>query len=57
MTVIRNVFRLKFGKARDDVRKGVRSVRAGRYLVFYRVTRSAIEIVRVLDERRDIDIG
>jgi toxin ParE1/3/4 len=45
----------QFGKARDDVRKGVRSVRAGRYVVFYRVTRSAIEIVRVLDERRDID--
>jgi plasmid stabilization system protein ParE len=26
-----------------------------RYVVFYRVTNAAVEIVRVLDERRDVD--
>jgi toxin ParE1/3/4 len=45
----------EFGKVRDDIRKGVRSVRAGRYAVFYRVMKDAVEIVRVLDERRDVD--
>ena len=45
----------EFGKVRDDVRKGLRSVRAGRFVIFYRVMRDAVEIVRVLDERRDVD--
>jgi toxin ParE1/3/4 len=45
----------EFGKAGDDVRKGLRSVTVSRYVVFYRVTNKAIEIVRVLDERRDVD--
>ena len=45
----------EYGKARDDVREGLRSVSVSRYVVFYRVTKNAIEIVRVLDERRDVD--
>lgn len=45
----------EFGKSRDDVREGLRSLRAGRYVIFYRVMNEVIEIVRVLDERRDID--
>ena len=45
----------EFGKARDEVRKGLRSVRAGRYVIFYRVVTDALEIIRVLDERRDVD--
>jgi toxin ParE1/3/4 len=45
----------EYGKARDDVREGLRSVSVSRYVVFYRVTKTAIEIVRVLDERRDVD--
>jgi toxin ParE1/3/4 len=44
----------EYGKARDDVRKGLRSVSVSRHVVFYRVTKTAIEIVRVLDERRDV---
>ena len=44
-----------YGKARDDVRAGLRSVRVDRYVVFYRIGKSAVEIVRVLDERRDVD--
>jgi toxin ParE1/3/4 len=46
----------EYGKARDDVRRGLRSVSVSRYVVFYRVTKTAIEIVRVLDERRDVDV-
>ena len=44
----------EYGKARDDVRSGLRSVSVSRYVVFYRATKDAIEIVRVLDERRDV---
>jgi toxin ParE1/3/4 len=45
----------EYGRARDDVRTGLRSVLVSRYVVFYRVTKTAIEIVRILDERRDVD--
>ena len=45
----------EFGKARTDIRDGLRSVHVGRFIVFYRITESAVEIVRVLDERRDVD--
>jgi plasmid stabilization system protein ParE len=45
----------EYGRAREDVRKGLRSVPLGRYLVFYRPTRDAIELFRVLDERRDVE--
>ena len=44
----------KYGKARDQVRKGLRCILVPRYVVFYRVTKHAIEIIRVLDERRDV---
>ena len=43
-----------YGK-RSAVREGLRSVPVSRYVVFYRETKSAIEIVRVLHERRDVD--
>ena len=46
----------EYGKARDGVRQGLRSARVNRYVVFYRVATNAIEIVRVLDERRDVDM-
>ena len=45
----------EFGRPRDDVRAGLRSVLAQRYVIFYRVKPKAVEIVRVLDERRDVD--
>lgn len=45
----------ELGKARDDVRKGLRSMRVDRYVVFYRIAKNAIEVVRVLEERRDVD--
>ena len=43
------------GKARDDVRPGLRTVRADRHIVFYRVRSRVVEIARVLDERRDVE--
>ncbi len=45
----------EYGRPRDDVRVGLHSISVSRYVVFYRITRSAIEIVRVVDERRDVD--
>ena len=45
----------EFGRLRDDVRIGLRSVLSQRCVIFYRVKPKAIEIVRVLDERRDVD--
>src|SRR6266581_4411233 len=45
----------EYGRSREDVRKGLRSVPVGRYVVFYRPTKDAIEVVRVLDGRRDVD--
>jgi plasmid stabilization system protein ParE len=39
--------------ARDDVMPGLRAVLVHPYTVFYRVTDSTVEIVRVLHERRD----
>jgi plasmid stabilization system protein ParE len=43
-----------YGMARDNGREGLRSVLVSRYVVFYCATPKAIEIVRVLDERRDV---
>ena len=45
----------EFWTQRDDVVAGLRSARAHRYVIFYRVTEEVVEIVRVLDERRDVD--
>ena len=41
------------GRARFDLLPNLRSFRLGRYLLFYRVTSSAIEVVRVLHGARD----
>jgi toxin ParE1/3/4 len=42
------------GRMRGDLLSGMRSMRAAPYLIFYLVTDSAIEIVRVIHERRDL---
>ncbi len=42
------------GRGRDDIRPGPRSFPVGEYLVFFRETRGAIELVRVLHGRRDV---
>ena len=43
------------GRARDEVRPGLRSIAARPHVVFYRVKNDIAEIVRVLDGRRDLD--
>jgi toxin ParE1/3/4 len=43
------------GRARDEVRSGLRSIAAPPHVVFYRVNNHFAEIVRVLDGRRDLD--
>jgi toxin ParE1/3/4 len=43
------------GRARPDIRPGLRSIAANPHVVFYRVTQDVAEIVRVLDGRRDIE--
>ena len=45
------------GRARDDVRPGLRAIAAGPILVFYRVGFDhGAEILRVLDRRKDVFI-
>jgi toxin ParE1/3/4 len=43
------------GQARDNIIPGLRTVVAPPYILFYRTNESAIEVIRVLDGRRDID--
>jgi toxin ParE1/3/4 len=42
------------GRPRDDLKVGLRATLAHPYVVFYRVTESGVEIVRVLHERRNL---
>jgi toxin ParE1/3/4 len=43
------------GRSRDEIRAGLRSLSAGSQVVFYRLRDNRIELVRVLDGRRDIE--
>jgi toxin ParE1/3/4 len=44
------------GRARDEVRPGLRAIAAGPLVVFYRIVRDqGAEILRVLDRRKDVD--
>lgn len=43
------------GRARDEVRRGLRSMAVPPYVVFYRVGERNAQIVRVMHGRRDID--
>lgn len=42
------------GPARDELRPGLRSLPHGNYLIFYRINDDGIDIVRVLDGRRNL---
>ncbi len=44
------------GRARNEVRPGLRSFAATPHVVFYRVVNDAPQIVRVLDGRQDIEV-
>ena len=43
------------GRARNEVRPGLRSIAATPHVVFYRALNDTPEIVRVLDGRQDIE--
>ncbi|MHC4052058.1 type II toxin-antitoxin system RelE/ParE family toxin [Bradyrhizobium sp. 25ACV] len=43
------------GRARDEIRSGLRSLTVAPQIVFYRLKDDRAEIVRVLDGRRDIE--
>lgn len=43
------------GPARDDLIAGMRSILVHPYVVFYRVSLTSVEIVRVLHQRRDTE--
>jgi toxin ParE1/3/4 len=44
----------RLGRARLDLRRGLRSFPAGDYVIFYRITRAGVVIQRVLHGRRDM---
>ena len=43
------------GRARGEIRSGLRSFVVDAHVFFYRINGNAPEIVRVLDQRQDID--
>jgi toxin ParE1/3/4 len=43
----------ELGQRCDSIRKGYRSLRVNRHVVYYTATPSVIHIIRVLHERRD----
>jgi toxin ParE1/3/4 len=43
------------GKSMEHVRKGYRASKVKSHLVFYRVKNNAIEVIRILHERMDIE--
>jgi toxin ParE1/3/4 len=43
------------GRARNELRPGLRSLAVTPHIVFYRVASDGPEVVRVLDGRRDLD--
>jgi len=43
------------GEARDEIRPAIRSFSHGNYVIYFRVTADALEIIRVVHGRRDVD--
>lgn len=43
------------GRARDEIKPGLRSIVVQKYTVFYRATDTAVQVVRLLHGSRDID--
>src|SRR5262245_39134918 len=44
----------QMGRARDELKKGLRSFPVGNYLIFYRIVGTDIQVVRVLHGARNI---
>ena len=45
----------ELGRKRDELIPGIRSLTVKRYLIFYRIAKDNVEIVRVLSGYRDVD--
>ena len=45
----------EMGRQRDELLPGIRSFSIKRYIIFYRVIRDAVEVVRVLSAYRDVE--
>lgn len=43
------------GRPSDAIRQGYRKYGVGRHLIFYRANDAAIDVVRILHERMDVD--
>ncbi len=43
------------GRSREELAAGLRSVAVEQYVLFYRVTPTAVEVLRILHGARDID--
>ena len=43
------------GRARDELAPGLRSLVVRQYVLFYRVAPDAVQVVRILHGKRDID--
>jgi toxin ParE1/3/4 len=45
----------RIGRPREEIRRGLRSFPVGEYVVFYRIEREDVIILRVLHGKRDIE--
>ncbi len=45
----------EMGRPRDELAPGLRSVVVKPYVIFYRVTKEAVEVLRILHGARDVD--
>jgi len=43
------------GRRRDDLIRGTRAIAHGPFLLIYRVRRGAVEVLRVIDGRQNLD--
>ena len=43
------------GRSRDVIRSGLRSALASPYVLFYRVEGNTVQLIRIIDGRRDIE--
>ena len=44
------------GRSRDELAPGIRSIPVARYMIYYRLSGSRLEVARVLHAARDLDL-
>lgn len=45
----------RLGRARDEVRPGLRSFPSNPFILFYRRTRTGVHVLRILHQRQDVE--